>query len=90
MFAKLEDNAKQAEKEAGITTRGEGPHKKQKEGSVDYQSRGRQGINVVFKKPIHKLIARIRDKPYFKKPKPMGGDPKRCNQRRRCSFHEER
>ncbi|GFZ04686.1 hypothetical protein Acr_17g0002580 [Actinidia rufa] len=32
----------------------------------------------------------IRDKPYFKKPEPMGGDPKRRNQRWRCSYHGEK
>ena len=36
MFAQLEDDVKQAEKATGITTKGEGPHKKQKESSVHY------------------------------------------------------
>ncbi|GFS37062.1 hypothetical protein Acr_00g0049520 [Actinidia rufa] len=40
--------------------------------------------------PIYKLLARIRDKPYFKKLEPMGGDPKRRNQRWRCSYHGEK
>ena len=90
MFARLEEDVKQAEKAMGMLARGEGPFKKQKENSVDHGNRARQGINMVFREPIHKLIARIRDKPYFKKPEPMGGDPKRRNQRWRCSFHEER
>ncbi|GFY91447.1 hypothetical protein Acr_07g0016430 [Actinidia rufa] len=34
----------------------------------------------VKQEPIYKFLTRIRDKPYFKKSKPMGGDPKRCNQ----------
>ena len=59
MFAQLEEDVKQAEKVTGITTRGEGPYKKKKESSVDYQSRVRQRINVVFKESIHKLLARI-------------------------------
>ena len=41
---------------------------------------------MVFKEPIYKLLARIRDKPYFKKSEPMGGDPKKYNQRWKCSF----
>ena len=45
---------------------------------------------MVFKEPIQKFLAKIRDKPYFKKTEPMGGDPKKHNQRWRCSFHEER
>ena len=45
---------------------------------------------MIFKESIHKFLTRIRDKPYFKKPEPMGGDLKRCIQRWMCSFHEER
>ena len=36
MFAHLEDDINQLEKAVGITTKGKGPHKKQKESSVDY------------------------------------------------------
>ena len=43
---------------------------------VEYESRVRQGINVVFKEPIYKLLARIRDKLYFKNLKPMGVIPR--------------
>ena len=90
MFAQLEDDIKQAKKATGTPARGEGPFKKQKENLIDYENRARQGINVVFKEPIYKLLTQIRDKPYFKKPEHMGGDLKRRNQRWRCSFHEER
>ncbi|GFY85297.1 hypothetical protein Acr_04g0000350 [Actinidia rufa] len=66
------------------------PVKRRKDGSNPYETRTKQGINVVFKEPIYKLLARIRDKPYFKKSEPMGGDPKRRNQRWRCSYHGEK
>ena len=45
---------------------------------------------MIFKEPIHKILACIRDKPYFKKPEPMGGYPKRHNQRWRCFVHKEK
>ena len=45
---------------------------------------------MVFKEPIYKLLARIRDKPYFRKPELMGGDPKKCNQHWKCSYHSEK
>ncbi|GFY88741.1 hypothetical protein Acr_06g0006810 [Actinidia rufa] len=45
--------------------------------SVDYEGWVRQGINMVFKEPIYKLFTRIREKLYFKKLTPMGGDPKK-------------
>ncbi|GFZ08917.1 hypothetical protein Acr_20g0007250 [Actinidia rufa] len=65
MFARLEDDIKQAEKVTGVTARGKGLFKKQKESSVDYESQVR-------------------------KPESMGGDPKRCNQCWKCSYHDER
>ena len=47
-----------------------------------------QGINVIFKEPMYKLLTQIRDKLYFKKPNPMGGEPKRHNQW--WTFHKEK
>ncbi|GFS30539.1 hypothetical protein Acr_00g0012510 [Actinidia rufa] len=79
MFARLEDDVRESEKTEGKVGRGEAPVKRKKDGSSPYETRAKQGINVVFKEPIYKLLARIRDKPYFKKPEPMGGDPKRRN-----------
>ncbi|GFZ01602.1 hypothetical protein Acr_15g0002110 [Actinidia rufa] len=87
MFIRLEDDIKQAEKATGMIAQGEGPFKKQKEISVDYESQVRQGINVVFKELIYKFLARIRDKPYFRKPEPIGGDPQRSW---KCSYHDEK
>ncbi|GFS36307.1 hypothetical protein Acr_00g0045270 [Actinidia rufa] len=88
MFAWLEDDVRQAEKAMGTPAQGEGPFKKRKENIMDYRIRARQGINVVFKELIYKLLAWIRDKPYFKKPELVGGDLKRRNQTWKCSFHE--
>ncbi|GFS40490.1 hypothetical protein Acr_00g0068850 [Actinidia rufa] len=90
MFARLEDDVRESERTEGKLGRGEAAVKKRKDGSNPYETRVKQGINVVFKEPIYKLLARIRDKPYFKKPKSMGGDPKRRNQRWRCSYHGEK
>ncbi|GFZ14402.1 hypothetical protein Acr_24g0005920 [Actinidia rufa] len=90
MFTRLEDDVRQVEKIEGKVGRNEAPVKRQKNGSSPYESRARQGINVIFKEPIYKLLAKIRDKPYFKKLEPMGGDLKRRNQRWKCSYHGEK
>ncbi|XP_057459235.1 uncharacterized protein LOC130749892 [Actinidia eriantha] len=88
MFARLEDYVRQAEKTEGKASRGEAPAKRQKDGSSPYESGAKQGINVIFKEPIYKLLAKIRDKSYFKKPEPMGGDPNRRNRHWKYSYHE--
>ncbi|GFZ03392.1 hypothetical protein Acr_16g0000160 [Actinidia rufa] len=64
--------------------------KKWKENSVDYGNRARQGINVVFEELIYKLLAPDPRQTLFQETQIQGGDPKRRNQRWRCSFHEER
>ncbi|XP_057489425.1 uncharacterized protein LOC130775292 [Actinidia eriantha] len=87
MFARLEDDVRQVEMTESKVGRGEVSVKRQKDRSSPYESRTKQGINVVFKEPIYKLLARIRDKPYFKKPEPMGGNLKRQNQRWKCSYY---
>ncbi|GFZ11338.1 hypothetical protein Acr_22g0007360 [Actinidia rufa] len=40
----------------GNTCSGEGPFKKRKENTVDYGIRARQGINVIFKESIYKVL----------------------------------
>ena len=59
MFAQLEDDVKQVEKITVTSNRMEIPFKKRKERSIDYESQVRQGVNVIFKELIYKLIARI-------------------------------
>ncbi|GFY88869.1 hypothetical protein Acr_06g0008090 [Actinidia rufa] len=74
----------------GAPTRGEEQFKKQKENPIDFESRARQGINVIFKEPYTSSSPRFETSHTSKKLEPMGGDPRRRNQRWRCSFHEER
>ena len=45
---------------------------------------------MVFKEPIYKLLTKICDKPYYKKPLPMGRDPKKCNQLWKCAYHKQK
>ena len=73
-----------------FSSRGERQLKRWNDDSVDHENQAKQGINVVFKELIYKLLAQIRDKPYFKKPKPLGGNPKKRNQWCKCSFQEEK
>ncbi|GFY85305.1 hypothetical protein Acr_04g0000430 [Actinidia rufa] len=89
MFAHLEDDVRQVEQNAGLASRGEGQLKRWKDGPIDHENRARQGINVVFKEPVYKLLARIRDKPYFKKSEPLGGDPKRWALERVCGSRKD-
>ncbi|GFZ15738.1 hypothetical protein Acr_25g0001470 [Actinidia rufa] len=63
---RLAPRDRESKKTEGKVGRGEAPVKRRKDGSNPYETSAKQGINVVFKEPIYKLLARIRDKPYFK------------------------
>ena len=38
-----------------------------------------QMVNKVFREPIHQVLEKIKNKPFFKWPNKMGGDPMKCN-----------
>ena len=59
MFARLEDDVKQAKWATGSSFQGDSSFKKHREIMVDHDDRVRQGINVVFKEPIYKLLSWI-------------------------------
>ena len=49
MFARLEDDVKQAKKVTGTSNKMKNLFKKRKDSLVDYESRVRQGVNMIFK-----------------------------------------
>ena len=47
-------------------------------------------VNVAFKEPVHKIIDRIKNEPYFRWPNKMGGDQSRRNQNLYCTYHRDK
>ena len=48
-----------------------------------------QAVNAVFREPIHQVLEKIKNEPYFKWSSKMAGDPMRCNQNLYCQYHQE-
>nr|XP_023876480.1 uncharacterized protein LOC111988904 [Quercus suber] len=48
-----------------------------------------QTVNVVFREPLHRVLERIKDEPYFRWPNKMAGEPERRNQNRYCQYHQD-
>ena len=46
-----------------------------------------QMVNTVFRDPVHQVLEKIKNKPYFKWPNKMSGDPSRRNQSLYCQYH---
>ena len=49
-----------------------------------------QVVNIVFRDPVHQVLKKIKNKPYFKWPNKMNGDPLRRNQNLYCKYHQKR
>ena len=43
-----------------------------------------QVVNIVFRDPVHQVLEKIKNEPYFKWPNKMSGDPSRRNQSFYC------
>ena len=47
-------------------------------------------VNVAFKEPVHKIVDRIKNEPFFRWPNKIGGDPSRRNQNLYCTYHQDK
>ena len=45
---------------------------------------------MTFKEPVHKIVDRIKNEPYFQWPNKMGGDPSRRNQNLYYTYHKDK
>ena len=46
-------------------------------------------VNMAFKEPVHKIVDRIKNEPFFKWPNKMGGDLSRRNQNLYCTYYRD-
>ena len=47
-------------------------------------------VNVAFKKPVHRIVDRIKNEPYFWWPNKMEGDSSRRNQNLYYTYHRDK
>ncbi|XP_075649679.1 uncharacterized protein LOC142620150 [Castanea sativa] len=48
------------------------------------------GVNAAFREPVHRIIDRIKNEPYFKRPNRMVSDSSRRNQNLYCTYHRDK
>nr|XP_023886464.1 uncharacterized protein LOC111998604 [Quercus suber] len=46
-----------------------------------------QAVGAVFREPVHRVLEKIKNESYFKRPNKMSGDLEKCNQGRYCQYH---
>ena len=47
-------------------------------------------VNIVFREPVHQVLEKIKNEPFFKWLNKMAGDPTKCNQNLYCHYHQDR
>ncbi|XP_065638882.1 uncharacterized protein LOC136071473 [Quercus suber] len=48
-----------------------------------------QAVNTVFKEPVHQVLEKIKNKPFFKRSSKMVGNPERHNHNLYCQYHQD-
>ncbi|XP_065637213.1 uncharacterized protein LOC136070753 [Quercus suber] len=48
-----------------------------------------QAINTVFKEPVHQVLEKVKNEPFFKWSNKMVGNPERCNHNLCCQYHQD-
>ena len=53
------------------------------------RSTNTQIVNVVFREPVHQVLEKIKNEPFFKWPNKMARNPLKCNQNLYCQYHQD-
>ena len=48
-----------------------------------------QTVNAVFREPVHQVLEKIKNEPFFKWPNKMAGNPMRHSQSLYCQYHQD-
>ncbi|XP_075663081.1 uncharacterized protein LOC142632590 [Castanea sativa] len=62
----------------------------QKDLRIQEPGPGMGEVNVAFKEPVHRIVNRIKNKPYFRWPNKMRDDPSRRNLNLYCTYHKDK
>ena len=87
-YKRLEDDRLQSKGKALLINRsrlGIFPPRLQRDQRVQELEVQMGEVNVVFREPVHKIVDRIKNEPFFRWPNKMGGDPSRRNQNLYCT-----
>ena len=52
-------------------------------------SAGVQAVLAAFRGPLHQILEKVKNEPFFKWPNRMASDPIKCNQNLYCQYYQE-
>ena len=53
------------------------------------ESNNTQVVSAVFRDPVHQVLEKIKNEPFFKRPNKMVGNPKKRNYNLYCQYHQD-
>ena len=53
------------------------------------RSNNTQVVGTVFREPVHQVLEKIKNEPFFKWPNKMMGNPEKCNHNFYCQYHQD-
>ena len=48
-----------------------------------------QVVGAVFREPVHQVLEKIKNEPFFKRPNKMMGNPEKRNHNLYCQYHQD-
>ena len=92
-YARVEDDemttASLAEEKKGNVEKFDKSKRKRMEENNKFGEDGYKRVNIVFTKPIYKIIFDIKDQPYFEWPRKIGGDLAKIDANLKCLYHRD-
>ena len=52
-------------------------------------SNNTQVVGAVFREPVHQVLKKIKNEPFFKRPNQMMGNPEKRNRNLYCQYHQD-
>ena len=92
-YKRLEDDRLQSKGKASLVNRSRPrvfPSRPRRDLRVQEPEVQKGEVNVAFREPVHKIVDRIKNEPFFRWPNKMGGDPSRRNQNLYCTYHRDK
>ena len=92
-YNRLEDDRLQSKGKALLLNRSRQsvfPSRPRKDLKIHETGAQIEEVDEAFKEPMHKIVDRIKNEPYFRWPNKMRGDPSRRNQSLYCTYHRDK
>ena len=96
-YKRIEDNQQQGKRKAKVIPQerrdfrsDQYSNNRPRKDYVDQSgSNNTQVVGAVFREPVHQVLEKIKNEPFFKRPNKMVGNPEKRNRNLYCQYHQD-